>query len=298
MGQRCRLLGAASLILAGAVLVPMMAGAEDPGSGPVRGRYTLMASSPGPPGDRPAEVEPTEIFSLRYGERVVTDIGTLATAPLRWEARDWALFTLIGGTTAGLAFADHGIRHEVQKNRGGGGDTFARVLTRFGDVVPAALIAGFYLEGYALNDSRAKRIAADGLEASLIAGGLTYSTKFFTGRSRPFTNRGADDFRGLRASGSFPSFHTTEAFAMASVISAHADSLPVSIAAYSLAAGVGYARMRLDRHFLSDVFLGAAIGTVIGHAVVKLHLADEQLRVSVGPMVEPHAKGVVANVQF
>jgi membrane-associated phospholipid phosphatase len=41
--------------------------------------------------------------------------------------------------------------------------------------------------------------------------------------------------------------------------------------AYGLASGVGFSRLTLQAHFPSDVFAGAALGTVLTHYLVLHH---------------------------
>ena len=101
------------------------------------------------------------------------------------------------------------------------------------------------------------------------------------GRSRPYAAAGdAQDFDlgggfGSSTRRSFPSGHTSMAFTFASVIAgetshrwprAHRVVAPL---AYAAATGVGPARMYNDKHWASDVALGAAIGTLSGRIVVR-----------------------------
>lgn len=61
---------------------------------------------------------------------------------------------------------------------------------------------------------------------------------------------------------SFPSGHTAQAFAAATLLSEeYKDKLPwMPYAAYGLASSVGMLRMANNRHYISDVLLGAGIG--------------------------------------
>jgi hypothetical protein len=61
---------------------------------------------------------------------------------------------------------------------------------------------------------------------------------------------------------SFPSGHTAQAFAAATFLSEeYKDRLPwMPYAAYGLASSVGVMRMANNRHYVSDVLLGAGIG--------------------------------------
>lgn len=62
---------------------------------------------------------------------------------------------------------------------------------------------------------------------------------------------------------SFPSGHTTTAFAFASVVGAE-HSIGWGVGAYSLATLVGLSRIDDNKHYLNDVIAGAVIGTSYG----------------------------------
>ena len=105
---------------------------------------------------------------------------------------------------------------------------------------------------------------------SVIASGIiTPAIKPVAGRSRPRDNNGAYNFKPFsNANSSFPSGHTTEAFALASVIANHYDETWVTCTSYSIAGLVGLARIYHQAHFASDVLAGAMIGTLVGKSVV------------------------------
>ena len=73
----------------------------------------------------------------------------------------------------------------------------------------------------------------------------------------------------LRGNGSFPSGHTVAAFSVATVIARrYGNHRWVPYAAYGLAAVVGFSRLSLSAHFLSDVFMGGALGYSISRFTV------------------------------
>lgn len=99
------------------------------------------------------------------------------------------------------------------------------------------------------------------------------SLKSAVGRSRP---DGTD-------SRSFPSGHTSGAFAISTIL-ARRHGLRVAIPAYGLAALTAVARMEDKRHYLSDVVAGAAIGVAIGQLVTPKPRQDGGgLQVVAGP---------------
>jgi len=91
---------------------------------------------------------------------------------------------------------------------------------------------------------------------------------------------------------SFPSRHTAFAFMSAGFLSStffteYPDSpwkIPLCAISYSLAAGIGAARIFSGNHFLSDVLAGAAIGSVYGYLIPWLHLRKDSGKVTVAPL--------------
>ena len=63
---------------------------------------------------------------------------------------------------------------------------------------------------------------------------------------------------------SFPSGHTTSAFAMATVLAVFCPNKYPGILFLLAAIGVGYARIYLAEHFPADVLAGALLGVVFG----------------------------------
>lgn len=154
----------------------------------------------------------------------------------------------------------------------------------FGD--PGAIIIGAGMwAGEALSHDQTTSI--DGLrslESIAVASIVTWAAKGIGGRARPYadsTNSG--DWRlgrGFRGGGqyqSFPSGHTTAAFAFASAITTRvaqrsaADARWLGPMLYGAAALTGLSRIYDHQHWASDVLLGAAIGTVSGLVVVRSH---------------------------
>ena len=73
----------------------------------------------------------------------------------------------------------------------------------------------------------------------------------------------------IRGNGSFPSGHSIEAFAVATIIARrYGNHRWVPYAAYGLATLVGFSRLTLNVHFLSDVVMGGALGYSISRFTV------------------------------
>lgn len=62
---------------------------------------------------------------------------------------------------------------------------------------------------------------------------------------------------------SFPSGHTTAAFALYAILAFWINRREVSVILFLVALSVGYSRIYLNQHFLIDVFVGSLLGTSI-----------------------------------
>lgn len=71
---------------------------------------------------------------------------------------------------------------------------------------------------------------------------------------------------GISQSGfdSFPSGHTTSAFALATILALHSTAKGWGLLYLIVAIAVGYSRIYLGQHFLPDVAAGATLGTATG----------------------------------
>ena len=135
-----------------------------------------------------------------------------------------------------------------------------------------------YAIGLIRKDSKMQRTALFAGEAVADSEILTTGLKAATKRARPasFPAHGNlyDSWfdRGgsfLRANGSFPSGHSIAAFSVGTVIARrYGNHRWVPCAANGMAALVGYSRLSLSAHFLSDVFMGGALGYSISRSTV------------------------------
>jgi membrane-associated phospholipid phosphatase len=131
--------------------------------------------------------------------------------------------------------------------------------------------------GRLTNKPRIATLGAELFRAQLVAQTTTQALKLATRRVRP---------DGTRLS--FPSGHTSSAFATATVLQSE-FGWKAGVPAYAVAAWVGVSRMQADRHFFSDVVAGATIGLLAGRSVTVGHGAS---RFTLRPAAIPGGIGV------
>lgn len=134
-----------------------------------------------------------------------------------------------------------------------------------------------FLYGHFGNDSTAKRnslVMGAGLLASTA---ITLGMKYSFNRKRPFvTYPDLITKRSDAGSPSFPSGHTSSAFATATSLSLAYPKWYVIAPSFLWAGAVGYSRMELGVHYPSDVLVGALIG--IGSSLL-MYKIDKRMAV-------------------
>lgn len=212
----------------------------------------------------------------------------------------------------GLAYlGDQGVRDAV-RGSGPQGNQLLEGVAAFGNAwgQPGVVALGAAMWGGGLL-AKQPTVAAAGLraiEAVTVSGTVTALLKMTFGRARPYLSPTApDDFRLFRGAeittggySSMPSGHTTAAFAFASAVTgevrlrAPEHARTVGILTYGAATMTAYARMHDDRHWLSDVAVGAGIGTVTGWAITRWHATRPENpidRVFLRPVIAPSPLG-------
>jgi membrane-associated phospholipid phosphatase len=147
----------------------------------------------------------------------------------------------------------------------------ADVLGRPTTYVP--VLAGVLGTALVAGDDDVARGAAHTAAALLAAETGTRALKFIVGRARPDTpGSDGDEFRLLTQNGgwsSFPSGHATTAFAMAASVDHYTHDGWTTALAYGAATAVGWARVRENRHWSSDVVAGALVGSFLSEATLR-----------------------------
>lgn len=108
----------------------------------------------------------------------------------------------------------------------------------------------------------------NGVESALSVGislALSGGIKTLVNRPRPYQSHPEINTLSYSDGKSFPSGHTTLAFATATSIALEYKKWYITVPMFAWATSVGYSRMRLGRHYPSDVAAGAIIGIGSGY---------------------------------
>jgi membrane-associated phospholipid phosphatase len=124
--------------------------------------------------------------------------------------------------------------------------------------------------GYGFRLKPLETIMAQLLESHFISGGIRQIFVYAVGRRRPNRGLGPRSFE-VGDGSSFFSGHSSNIVQIATVLSHHVDRVPFTIGAYGLAGTVLLQRISDDKHWPSDVFVGAVVGLVVSKTVLRLH---------------------------
>ena len=227
---------------------------------------TAQTSTAAPtPTPTPTPTPSTSSLEKDFFKNILQDQKAIWTAPLHLHRVDskWIVPGSIG--LMALITTDRITGDEVgESNRL---VRASNAISYVGSIYGIGAVAGtFYLVGRKQHNARAREtgllVAEAAIDSTIVYGGL----KTITQRARPADGRERSEF--FDGGSSFPSGHSTQAWAAATVIaSEYHDRRSVQIAAFATATAVSFARFAGQKHYLSDVLAGSALGYGIGKYV-------------------------------
>jgi membrane-associated phospholipid phosphatase len=271
------------LALAG--VTPTPARAADAEFGPPPPAFAIPAgeAAKAPAGTSPAHPDD----GRRTMGRLPANLGRGAIGVFN---RDNLVPLLVGAAaTGGSAFLDDDVQQAVTEQYGWG-DSFE---TAGGPIYSTIFVAGMFTAGRLSHGDRFRATTYDMLDAAVVGFAYTSIIKVAVGRERP----NGEDNR------SFPSGHTSNAFALATVAQRH-YGWKLGVPSYLLAGLMGASRVSQDKHWLSDVVAGAALGYIVGRTVVRVNGKPLENGTrkgatwTVAPIVARHARGLQMSVEF
>jgi membrane-associated phospholipid phosphatase len=232
--------------------------------------------------------ENTRITFSSYFILLGSDLKQEVMAPFHFTGKDWgrvAKFALIEG---GLFFGDEPVQRAALdlRDHNTGVRNVGKFISMFGGTYETYLLGSLGAYGFIFKKEKIKTTTLLATQAYITGAAMEGLFKFLTGRQRPtfydpnskeaepkfngpFSSSGKD-INGNRVNSAFPSGHTTVAFAAATVFAMeYKDRHLVPIIAYSAAALIGLSRITENKHWITDVVAGAALGYFTGRHVVN-----------------------------
>jgi PAP2 superfamily len=230
---------------------------------------TTAATTPSPetPGSKPAGPPPPHTGVKATLKAIPGDFKHL---PSRHT-----LAVLAGG--GALALAAHPFDHDVNAHLQG--SSFAKTFFAPGKFIGQSYTlvgASFAVYGFgrATDNHGLSHLGMDLLRSTIEDAAVVYAIKGAVRRKRP-----------TGECCSFPSGHASVTFAAASVLWRHLG-WKAAVPTYAVASYVAASRLHDNRHFLSDVVFGSAVGVVVGHTVT-MHTLHGHEDWAITPMPVP-----------
>ncbi|HVJ09184.1 MAG TPA: phosphatase PAP2 family protein [Acidisarcina sp.] len=189
----------------------------------------------------------------------------------------------------------------VDKNRE---DRFRKVSDYGGLYGPAAAVGAGYIAGSVLHNDHLREtavLAAEAMADSMILNkGLGYAIDRQTPRQGDGTGRFWPHGTKTWPDGqSMASDHSILVWSFAHVVASEYNSFATKALVYSLATTVSASRVVAREHFPSDVFVGSALGYVIGGYVVRRRLTESTWdKFALSTVGTPNGRGMQLSYNF
>jgi membrane-associated phospholipid phosphatase len=259
--------------------------------------WITLAALPGQglAADPPALVQPVLLANAPAEARAPSPGAMSSTRRNLWFG---------AATIAGLALSvpiDENVKDRFPEfsDRGKPVADFVRPLGST-NVIGVTLVAG-WAAGKVFHSPTLERASVRSGIAIIAAGTVAEGLKIAIGRARPNDEpEHPYRFKPFSGNNSFPSGHATIAFAAATAISRETDARWAPWITYPTAAVVCWSRLRDNKHWLSDVVAGAAVGYWITDRTEDFIRARWGDSVPFGMTVTPGADGpmVGMSVEF
>ena len=217
----------------------------------------------------PQQPRPTKQLERDFLKNFLRDQKTIWTSPMGLRTDDLWWFGSLSGATAALIATDRQTGDWIAKY-----PELVEPSLTIGDVFSGEAILGtvgtFYLIGRATKNERAIETGLLGAQALLDATIVLSTFKVVMQRARPTDG----DERGEFFAGgtSFPSGHAGHIWAIATIVaSEYRHRKLVPIVAYGIASFASVSRFTAQKHYLSDILVGSAIGFGVGRYVYRVH---------------------------
>lgn len=229
--------------------------------------------------------EDTKLTPSSYFILIGSDLKQAFTKPFHMKKKDWLNAGGFVVLELGLSLADESIQSNALQLRTNSKTVrdISNYVTQFGGLYEVYTLVGLGTYGFIFKKNKLVTTTFLATQAYITGEAITGVVKFITGRQRPdyyitTTSNpdpsfhgpfsGVKDFSGNKINSSFPSGHTTVAFAAATVFAMEYKDKPlIPILSYTAATLIGLSRITENRHWFTDVLAGAVLGFFTGKQV-------------------------------
>jgi len=260
-----------------AMLVPLTKNAEaqEPETGVTENSKEMNEIKQTPKKDEaklsPAQVSfgtPSSVGPSQFVRDFLGDEKQLWTTPAKIRFEDTSWLVPLGGFYAGLFVTDSDYSRHLSHN-----PTTLSHYNTLSNAGVAALVGGaggMWLLGKWHHDEHWSETGFLAGEAAIHSLVMTEALKYTLRRERPYQGDGTGPFF-QQGGTSFPSEHSALAWSVASTIAHEYPGPLTKIFAYGAAGLVSYARVRAEKHFPSDVAIGALLGQISAYQMYNQH---------------------------
>ena len=206
--------------------------------------------------------------------------GHVLCAPTHWSEGDWFVAGGVVGATAASFLADNKVFDLMERNNSTFNDGATSIAVEYGSgTVAIGVPATLYLTGLIFKEPWLRETGVLAGTTIVVASAGTTLGKIVMGRARPYAGLGHSKFKPFNGHDqfmSFPSGHTTAAFALSAVLAARIKDPWATVGLYGIATGAAASRMYTRDHWFSDVVFTAAYTSAVANSIVRWFEGDEK----------------------
>ncbi len=208
---------------------------------------------------------PAQGITVNNNDQIREESDSMVNHDAGKEVFNFKNIFLFAGLAATCCLLDQNVEVHTHLIRRDDFDGFTEIVNNFGETsVMIPSLGGALTLGLVTGNQRLTDTAIDSTKSFLAGSVVVETLKAVTGRKRPYVSQNGsisfEMFEGYNiGSKSCPSWHT---FVASSIITPFAEEYSRWL--YLIPVSTGFARIYLDRHWLSDVVVGGGIGFFSG----------------------------------
>lgn len=190
----------------------------------------------------------------------------------KFNQKDFQAAGIVGASVAISSLIDDDVKRFVHYNFDSTNIFLSKIDSYYHIEFMSSTILGTYIYGSLSDNHNMRKLSTNLLTSSLLTTLTTFGIKSFFGRSRPYVTDEKYEFNWFELDDkflSFPSGHTSLAFSFSTIMAEEKNNFFWKSFWFSAATLVGASRIYNNKHWFSDVIMGAVIGYATAKFVLK-----------------------------